>query len=55
MDMVKRIYTDTPEALYPMAERSVIAALELLEASGHAIRTPPEASGGRDVWTLSAP
>jgi glyoxylase-like metal-dependent hydrolase (beta-lactamase superfamily II)/8-oxo-dGTP pyrophosphatase MutT (NUDIX family) len=32
--MVKRIYADVPEVLHPMAERSVLAHLEMLEAEG---------------------
>ena len=44
-DMVKRIYVDVPEALHAMAERSVLAALEMLEAAGRVKRT-------EDVWSL---
>lgn len=32
--MVRRIYAEVPEALHPMAERSVLAHLEMLEAEG---------------------
>ncbi|MEX2393054.1 MAG: MBL fold metallo-hydrolase, partial [Actinomycetota bacterium] len=35
--MVKRIYADVPEALHPMAERSVLAHLEKLKAEGRAV------------------
>jgi glyoxylase-like metal-dependent hydrolase (beta-lactamase superfamily II)/8-oxo-dGTP pyrophosphatase MutT (NUDIX family) len=43
--MVKRIYAEVPEALHPMAERSVLAHLELLERDGRAARDG-------DAWTL---
>jgi len=36
--MVKRIYAEVPEVLHPMAERSVLAHLEMLEADGRVIR-----------------
>jgi glyoxylase-like metal-dependent hydrolase (beta-lactamase superfamily II)/8-oxo-dGTP pyrophosphatase MutT (NUDIX family) len=36
--IVKRIYADVPEALHPVAERSVLAHLEMLEADGRAQR-----------------
>lgn len=36
--MVKRIYADVPEALHPMAERSVLAHLEVLETDGRVRR-----------------
>jgi glyoxylase-like metal-dependent hydrolase (beta-lactamase superfamily II)/8-oxo-dGTP pyrophosphatase MutT (NUDIX family) len=36
--MVKRIYAEVPEALHPMAERSVLAHLEMLETNGRAAR-----------------
>jgi glyoxylase-like metal-dependent hydrolase (beta-lactamase superfamily II) len=44
--MVKRIYADVPEALHPMAERSVLAHLEMLEADGHVKRV------GEKDWAL---
>jgi ribonuclease/clavin/mitogillin len=37
--MVKRIYAEVPEALHPMAERSVLAHLEVLEADGRVKRS----------------
>lgn len=37
-DIVKRIYAEVPEALHPMAERSVLAHLEMLETEGKASR-----------------
>ncbi len=37
-EMVKRIYADVPEMLHPMAELSVRAHLEMLEASGRVAR-----------------
>jgi glyoxylase-like metal-dependent hydrolase (beta-lactamase superfamily II)/8-oxo-dGTP pyrophosphatase MutT (NUDIX family) len=43
--IVKRIYADVPEALHPMAERSVLAHLEMLEADGRVKRDA-------DNWTL---
>jgi glyoxylase-like metal-dependent hydrolase (beta-lactamase superfamily II)/8-oxo-dGTP pyrophosphatase MutT (NUDIX family) len=45
-DMVKRIYVDVPEALHPMAERSVLAHLEMLEAAGRVSRNG-------DAWVIS--
>ena len=45
-DMVKRIYAEVPEALHPMAERSVLAHLEMLEAEGRVTRSD-------DIWTLA--
>jgi glyoxylase-like metal-dependent hydrolase (beta-lactamase superfamily II) len=36
--MVKRIYAEVPEVLHPMAERSVLAHLEMLETEGRVIR-----------------
>jgi glyoxylase-like metal-dependent hydrolase (beta-lactamase superfamily II)/8-oxo-dGTP pyrophosphatase MutT (NUDIX family) len=45
--MVKKIYADVPEVLHPMAERSVLAHLEMLEADGKAKRTD-------DAWELVA-
>jgi glyoxylase-like metal-dependent hydrolase (beta-lactamase superfamily II) len=36
--MVKRIYTDVPDALHPMAELSVLAHLQMLEAAGRVRR-----------------
>ena len=36
--MVKRIYTDVPQALHPMAEMSVLAHLEMLVAEGRVRR-----------------
>jgi hypothetical protein len=44
--MVKRIYAEVPEVLHPMAERSVLAHLEMLEADGKARRSD-------DVWELA--
>ena len=44
--LVARIYAEVPKALHPMAERSVLAHLEMLEASGRVRRT-----GER--WTLT--
>jgi glyoxylase-like metal-dependent hydrolase (beta-lactamase superfamily II)/8-oxo-dGTP pyrophosphatase MutT (NUDIX family) len=44
--MVKRIYADVPEVLHPMAERSVLAHLELLESAGRVTRTD-------ERWELS--
>ncbi|MEX0874898.1 MAG: MBL fold metallo-hydrolase [Actinomycetota bacterium] len=41
--MVKRIYAEVPKVLHPMAERSVLAHLEMLEADGKAKRSD-------DVW-----
>ncbi|HYZ91266.1 MAG TPA: MBL fold metallo-hydrolase [Actinomycetota bacterium] len=46
-DMVKRIYAEVPEALHPMAERSLLAHLEMLEADGRAVRD-------EDHWRLVA-
>jgi len=46
--MVKRIYADIPEALHPMAERSVLAHLEKLEAEGHV-------TCDEGTWTLVKP
>lgn len=40
--MVKRIYADVPEVLHPMAERSVLAHLEMLEAEGRVSREGTE-------------
>lgn len=37
--MVKRIYAEVPEVLHPMAERSVLAHLEMLESQGRARRS----------------
>lgn len=37
--MVARIYAEVPKALHPMAERSVLAHLEMLEAEGRARRS----------------
>jgi hypothetical protein len=45
--MVKRIYVDVPEALHPMAERSVLAHLEMLETDGRAERV------GEKNWALT--
>jgi glyoxylase-like metal-dependent hydrolase (beta-lactamase superfamily II)/8-oxo-dGTP pyrophosphatase MutT (NUDIX family) len=45
--MVKRIYADVPVALHPMAERSVLAHLEMLEADGRAERV------GETGWALT--
>lgn len=39
-EMVRRIYADVPQTLHPMAEMSVLAHLEMLEADGRAERTP---------------
>ncbi len=36
--MVKRIYAEVPEVLHPMAERSVLAHLEMLESEGRVSR-----------------
>lgn len=36
--MVNHIYADVPEVLHPMAERSVLAHLEMLEADGRVER-----------------
>jgi glyoxylase-like metal-dependent hydrolase (beta-lactamase superfamily II)/8-oxo-dGTP pyrophosphatase MutT (NUDIX family) len=36
--MVKRIYAEVPEVLHPMAERSVLAHLEMLEANSRVVR-----------------
>jgi glyoxylase-like metal-dependent hydrolase (beta-lactamase superfamily II)/8-oxo-dGTP pyrophosphatase MutT (NUDIX family) len=44
--MVKRIYADVPEALHPMAERSVLAHLEVLEADERVERV------GETGWKL---
>lgn len=44
--MVKRIYADVPEVLHPMAERSVLAHLEMLEADGRVVRAD-------DRWSLA--
>jgi glyoxylase-like metal-dependent hydrolase (beta-lactamase superfamily II)/8-oxo-dGTP pyrophosphatase MutT (NUDIX family) len=44
-EVVKRIYADVPEALHPVAERSVLAHLEVLEAEGRVERTD-------DTWRL---
>jgi glyoxylase-like metal-dependent hydrolase (beta-lactamase superfamily II)/8-oxo-dGTP pyrophosphatase MutT (NUDIX family) len=44
--MVKRIYAEVPEALHPMAERSVLAHLEMLEAEGRVVRSD-------DSWRLA--
>lgn len=41
-DMVKRIYAEVPEVLHAMAERSVLAHLELLEADGRVRREGEE-------------
>jgi glyoxylase-like metal-dependent hydrolase (beta-lactamase superfamily II)/8-oxo-dGTP pyrophosphatase MutT (NUDIX family) len=46
--MVKRIYAEVPEALHPMAERSVLAHLEKLELDGRVART-------EDTWALVKP
>jgi hypothetical protein len=43
--MVKRIYAEVPEVLHPMAERSVLAHLEMLEATGRVRRDG-------ETWTL---
>ncbi len=43
--MVKQIYAEVPKALHPMAERSVLAHLEMLEADGKVTRTD-------DHWEL---
>lgn len=43
--MVKRIYAGVPEALHPMAERSVLAHLEMLKAEGRVARDG-------DTWSL---
>ncbi len=40
--MVKRIYAEVPEVLHPMAERSVLAHLEMLEANGKVVRDGEE-------------
>lgn len=45
--MVKRIYKDYPEAVHPVAERSVLAHLEVLEADGKARRLTD------DRWQLA--
>jgi glyoxylase-like metal-dependent hydrolase (beta-lactamase superfamily II) len=45
--MVKRIYKDYPEAVHPVAERSVLAHLEVLEADGRAERV------GEKGWALT--
>lgn len=42
--MVARIYSEVPKALHPMAERSVLAHLEMLEAGGRVNRDG-------DTWT----
>jgi glyoxylase-like metal-dependent hydrolase (beta-lactamase superfamily II)/8-oxo-dGTP pyrophosphatase MutT (NUDIX family) len=44
--MVKRIYAEIPEALHPMAERSVLAHLEMLEGQGRVSREG-------DTWRLT--
>lgn len=44
--MVKRIYKDYPEAVHPVAERSVLAHLEVLEADGRVERV------GETGWVL---
>jgi glyoxylase-like metal-dependent hydrolase (beta-lactamase superfamily II) len=44
--MVKRIYKDYPEAVHPVAERSVLAHLEVLEAEGRVERV------GENGWAL---
>jgi len=36
--MVERIYAEVPKALHPMAERSLLAHLEMLEAQGRVVR-----------------
>jgi glyoxylase-like metal-dependent hydrolase (beta-lactamase superfamily II)/8-oxo-dGTP pyrophosphatase MutT (NUDIX family) len=46
--MVKRIYAEVPEALHPMAERSLLAHLEMLEADQRVVRDG-------DHWRLSFP
>jgi glyoxylase-like metal-dependent hydrolase (beta-lactamase superfamily II) len=43
--MVKRIYAEVPEVLHPMAERSVLAHLEMLEAEDRVSRDG-------DAWRL---
>ena len=43
--MVKRIYKDYPEAVHPVAERSVLAHLEMLEADGRVKRVGDERLG----------
>lgn len=45
--MVKRIYKDYPEAVHPVAERSVLAHLEVLEADGRVERV------GENGWKLT--
>lgn len=45
--IVKRIYRDYPEAVHPVAERSVLAHLEVLEADGRAERV------GEKGWKLT--
>jgi glyoxylase-like metal-dependent hydrolase (beta-lactamase superfamily II)/8-oxo-dGTP pyrophosphatase MutT (NUDIX family) len=45
-EMVKQIYADVPEALHPMAERSVLSHLEMLEEEGRVVRSD-------DTWRLS--
>jgi glyoxylase-like metal-dependent hydrolase (beta-lactamase superfamily II)/8-oxo-dGTP pyrophosphatase MutT (NUDIX family) len=44
--MVKRIYAEVPEALHPMAERSLLAHLEMLESEGRVVRAG-------DDWSLA--
>jgi glyoxylase-like metal-dependent hydrolase (beta-lactamase superfamily II)/8-oxo-dGTP pyrophosphatase MutT (NUDIX family) len=43
--MVERIYAEVPKALHPMAERSLLAHLEMLEAEGRVARDG-------DIWKL---
>jgi glyoxylase-like metal-dependent hydrolase (beta-lactamase superfamily II) len=44
--MVERIYAEVPKALHPMAERSLLAHLEMLEANGRVVRND-------DTWHLT--
>jgi glyoxylase-like metal-dependent hydrolase (beta-lactamase superfamily II) len=45
-NMVERIYAEVPKALHPMAERSLLAHLEMLETEGRAVRDG-------ETWRLS--
>jgi hydroxyacylglutathione hydrolase len=40
--MVERIYAEVPKVLHPMAERSLLAHLEMLEAEGRVARNGDE-------------
>ncbi len=53
--MVKRIYSEVPEALHPMAERSVLAHLEMLEAEGKVDRTDDTLGARLAAARVSAP